>query len=163
METKQSMQATKKRQEQLLNSTQPQGQQQGQSQQQQSLSLPPSSILSPLRNITRSPIGLVPTTPTPSQYPSNGSIPPAHGRTSPYVQPPPNRPPSATAMSQHPQQYSNGSSDIDPYNSQSVHRRKGGNGRADDYNGQYEDDSESAGPASMLFQQQQHAPHAEQV
>ncbi|GJJ70083.1 syntaxin 5 [Entomortierella parvispora] len=155
-----SMQATKKRQEQLLNSTQPQ--QQGQSQQQQSLSLPPSSILSPLRNTTRSPIGLVPTTPTPSQYPGNGNIPLAHGRTSPYAQPPPNRPPSTTAMSQHPHQYSNGSSDIDPYSSQSVHRRKGGSGRADDYNGQYEDDSESAGPASMLFQQQQHAPHAEQ-
>ncbi|KAF9947639.1 hypothetical protein BGZ70_002580, partial [Mortierella alpina] len=60
------------------------------------------------------------------------------------------------------QQYSNGSSDIDPYSNSSVHRRKGINGRSDDFHGQYEDDSESAGPASMLFNQQQHAPHVEQ-
>ncbi|KAG0051008.1 hypothetical protein BGZ83_004225 [Gryganskiella cystojenkinii] len=166
-----SMQATKKRQDQLLNggaSHPGQGQQQppGPLQQQQQHSLmPPSSILSPLRNNSRSPIGLVPTTPTPSQYPTNGSIPQHPGRTtSPYMQQqnqqPPNRPPSATPMSQHSQQYSNGSSDIDPYSSQSVHRRKG---RTDNnYNSQYEDDNESAGPASMLFQQQQHAPNVEE-
>ncbi|KAF9948427.1 cis-Golgi t-SNARE syntaxin [Mortierella alpina] len=60
------------------------------------------------------------------------------------------------------QQYSNGSSDVDPYSSSSVHRRKGINGRSDDFHGQYEEDNESAGPASMLFNQQQHAPHVEQ-
>ncbi|KAF9987344.1 cis-Golgi t-SNARE syntaxin [Mortierella antarctica] len=64
--------------------------------------------------------------------------------------------------SEHQQQFSNASSDVDPYSSSSVHRRKGINGRSDDFHGQYEDDNESAGPASMLFNQQQHAPHVEQ-
>lgn len=125
--------------------------------QSQSLSLPPTSILSPLRNTTRSPIGLVPTTPTPSQLPNtyNSNI-PQNGRSSPYMQ-------HQSSVSLHQQQYSNGSSDIDPYSNSSVHRRKGINGRSDDFHGQYEDDNESAGPASMLFQQQQQQQHAEQV
>ncbi|KAK3813602.1 MAG: t-SNARE [Linnemannia gamsii] len=168
-----SMQATKKRQDQLLLSSQSQtgahgqGQGQGQGQglspkgQSQTLSLPPSSILSPLRNTTRSPIGLVPTTPTPSQLPnpySNHNNIPQNGRSSPYMQH------QAPVPSHHQQQYSNGSSDIDPYSSSSMHRRKGvnGGGRSEDFHGQYEDDSESAGPASMLFQQQQQAPHIDQ-
>ncbi|KAF9900711.1 cis-Golgi t-SNARE syntaxin [Linnemannia zychae] len=166
-----SVQATKKRQDHLLQSSQAQtgalGQGHGQGQghspkaQSQSLSLPPSSILSPLRNTTRSPIGLVPTTPTPSQLPnpynSNHSNIPQNGRSSPYMQHQASAPPS------HHQQYSNGSSDIDPYSGSSMHRRKGINGgRSDDFHGQYEDESESAGPASMLFQQQQQAPHVDQ-
>jgi len=136
-----------------------QGQGQGHSPkaQSQSLALPPSSILSPLRNTTRSPIGLVPTTPTPSQLPnpySNHSNIPQNGRSSPYMQ-------HQSSVPSHQQQYSNGSSDIDPYSSSSVHRRKGG--RSEEFHGQYDDDNESAGPASMLFQQQQQQQHAEQV
>lgn len=161
-----SVQATKKRQDHLLQSSQVQtgaiGQGQGQGQglspktQSQSLALPPSSILSPLRNTTRSPIGLVPTTPTPSQLPhpySNHSNIPQSGRSSPYMQ-------HQSPVPSHQQQYSNGSSDIDPYSGSSVHRRKGG--RSEEFHGQYEDDNESAGPASMLFQQQQQQQHAEQ-
>ncbi|KAG0291783.1 cis-Golgi t-SNARE syntaxin [Linnemannia gamsii] len=161
-----SVQATKKRQDQLLQSSQVQtgahgqGHVQGQGHspkaQSQSLSLPPTSILSPLRNTTRSPIGLVPTTPTPSQLPNpyNSNI-PQNGRSSPYMQ-------HQSPVPSHQQQYSNGSSDIDPYSGSSVHRRKGFNGKSDDFHGQYEDDNESAGPASMLFQQQQQQQHAEQ-
>jgi hypothetical protein len=145
-----------------------QGQGQGQGQghspktQSQSLSLPPSSILSPLRNTTRSPIGLVPTTPAPSQLPdpynSNQNNIPQNGRSSPYMQH------QASISSSHQQQYSNSSSDIDPYSSSSMHRRKGiSGGRSEDLHGQYEDESESAGPASMLFQQQQQAQHVDQV
>ncbi|KAG9071439.1 cis-Golgi t-SNARE syntaxin [Linnemannia hyalina] len=163
-----SVHATKKRQDHLLQSSQVQtgaigpGQGQGQGQghspkaQSQSLALPPSSILSPLRNTTRSPIGLVPTTPTPSQLPnpySNHSNIPQNGRSSPYMQ-------QQSSVPSHQQQYSNGSSDIDPYSSSSVHRRKGG--RSEEFHGQYDDDNESAGPASMLFQQQQQQQHAEQ-
>ncbi|KAG0259962.1 hypothetical protein BG011_002238 [Mortierella polycephala] len=149
-----SIQASKIRQDQLLQSGQSHP---GQVQQQQSLapSLPPTSILSPLRNNARSPIGLVPTAPTPSQH-QNGyhnNI-PQSGKMSPYMQP--RQPSSPPSYSQHQQQFSNGPSDVDPYSSSSMHRRKGA--KADDYHGQYEDDNESAGPASMLFQQQQHAP-----
>ncbi|KAF9193209.1 hypothetical protein BGZ51_003958 [Haplosporangium sp. Z 767] len=147
-----SMQASKMRQDQLLQSGQSHP---GQVQQQQSLtSLPPTSILSPLRNNARSPIGLVPTTPTPSQHQNSyhNNI-PQNGKTSPFMQP--RQPSSSPSFSQHQQQYPNGSSDADPYSSSSMHRRKGA--RTEDYHGQY-DDNESAGPASMLFQQQQHAP-----
>ncbi|KAF9109013.1 cis-Golgi t-SNARE syntaxin [Mortierella sp. AM989] len=165
-----SMQASKKRQDQLLQSggqaTSPQAQQQHQG---QTLQLPQTGILSSLRNTTKSPIGLVPTSASPPQLPSQYNNPnnsygnniPQNGRMSPLMQPPPNRSPSSLSQHQHQQSYSNGSADVDPYSSSSVHRRKG---RADGYNGQqqYEDDSESAGPASMLFQQQQQAPHVEQ-
>ncbi|KAF9921301.1 cis-Golgi t-SNARE syntaxin [Linnemannia zychae] len=147
-----SVQATKKRQDQLLQSSQGQaggmGQGQGQihSPPSQSLPLPPSSILSPLRNTTRSPIGLVPTTPTPSPIPSpynyHANI-PQNGRSSPYMK----------------QQYPSGSTDMDPYSGSSMHRRKG---RPDGFHGQYEDDNEAAGPASMLFQQQQQSQNVEQ-
>ncbi|KAF9094204.1 cis-Golgi t-SNARE syntaxin [Mortierella sp. AD031] len=161
-----SVQATKKRQDQLLQSSQAQtggpgqGQGQGNSPKNQSLSLPPTSILSPLRNTTRSPIGLVPTTPTPTQLPSpysNHSNIPQNGRSSPFMQQQ-----QQSSVSLHQQQYSNGSSDVDPYSGSNIHRRKGVNGRSDDFHGQYEDDSESAGPASMLFQQQQQALHVDQ-
>ncbi|KAI8599879.1 syntaxin 5 [Dissophora ornata] len=169
-----SMQASKKRQDQLLQSSQSNSPQQqhaqalGMGQQQysgQALPLPQTGVLSSLRNTSRSPMGLVPTTAPPPQHPSqynnNSSIPQNGGRTSPFIQPPQNRSPSATAAySQQQQQYTSGLMDVDPYNNSSMHRRKG---RADEFHGQYEDDSsESAGPASMLFQQQQHAPHAEQ-
>ncbi|KAG9321735.1 hypothetical protein KVV02_005081 [Mortierella alpina] len=180
-----SMQASKQRQDQLLHAPaghQGHGQGQGQGQgpplgpgqghgqghgfgpgQGPSLGLPQTSILSPLRNTTHSPIGLVPTTPTPSKqhgpYPTNTI--PQNGRTSPFTNLPHSRSPSSS-LPQHQQQFSNGSSDVDPYSSSSVHRRKGINGRSDDFHGQYEDDNESAGPASMLFNQQQHAPHVEQ-
>ncbi|KAG0020725.1 cis-Golgi t-SNARE syntaxin [Entomortierella chlamydospora] len=167
-----SMQASKARQDQLLqsggqpNNTQAQQQQQQQQQQGQSLQLPQTGILSSLRNTTRSPIGLVPTSASPPQPPNqynnygNNNI-PQNGRMSPFMQPPPSRSPSSLSQHQHQQQYLNGSTEVEPYSSSSVHRRKG---RVDDYHGQqqYEDDSESAGPASMLFQQQQHAPHVEQ-
>ncbi|KAI1297751.1 cis-Golgi t-SNARE syntaxin [Mortierella claussenii] len=158
-----SMQASKKRQDQLLQSGQPQPAQQ--QQQQQPLPLPQTGILSSLRNTTKSPIGLVPTSASPTQQyssynngrHSSGSI-PQSGRTSPFAQPTPNH--SLLPSLSHQQQYSNGSSDVDPYSSSSMHRRKG---RADEPHGQqYEDDSGSAGPASMLFQQQQHAPNVEQ-
>ncbi|KAF9997618.1 cis-Golgi t-SNARE syntaxin [Entomortierella chlamydospora] len=137
-----------------------------QQQQGQSLQLPQTGILSSLRNTTRSPIGLVPTSASPPQPPNqynnygNNNI-PQNGRMSPFMQPPPSRSPSSLSQHQHQQQYLNGSTEVEPYSSSSVHRRKG---RVDDYHGQqqYEDDSESAGPASMLFQQQQHAPHVEQ-
>ncbi|CAO3563903.1 unnamed protein product [Mortierella alpina] len=179
-----SMQASKQRQDQLLHAPAghpghgqgqgpPLGQGQGQGQGQghgygpgqgPSLGLPQTSILSPLRNTTRSPMGLVPTTPTPSKqhgpYPTNTI--PQNGRTSPFANPPPSRSPASSLPPHHQQQYSNGSSDVDPYSNSSVHRRKGVNGRSDDFHGQYEDDNESAGPASMLFNQQQHAPHVEQ-
>lgn len=161
------MQASKKRQDQLLQSGQsspsPQHSQSiGQQTQAQSLQLPQTSVLSSLRNTSKSPIGLVPTTPSPSQY--NNSI-PQNGRRSPFAQPPP--PPGRSSPSSpllsHQQQYSNMSSDVDPYSGSSVHRRKGAGGRGDDFHGQYENDSESAGPASMLYQQQQQAPLIDQV
>ncbi|KAF9197787.1 cis-Golgi t-SNARE syntaxin [Haplosporangium sp. Z 27] len=164
-----NMQASKKRQDQLLQSGQPispQTHHQQQQQQQQGLHLPQTGILSSLRNTTRSPIGLVPTSASPPQYPNqlnsygnNNNI-PQNGRTSPFMQPPPSRSPVSSLPHPHQQQYSNGSTEVDPYSNSSVHRRKG---KADGYGQQqYEDDSESAGPASMLFQQQQHAPHIEQ-
>ncbi|KAG0322343.1 cis-Golgi t-SNARE syntaxin [Dissophora globulifera] len=166
-----SMQASKKRQEQLLQSgnqslsPQPQHAQAMGMGQQQSLHLPQTSVLSSLRNTSRSPIGLVPTAAPPPQHPSQynngGSIPQNGGRMSPFMQPSPSQSPLPAAgyAQQHHQPYSNVSSDVDPYSNSSIHRRKG---RADEYNSQYEDDTESAGPASMLFQQQQHAPHVEQ-
>ncbi|KAI8353035.1 hypothetical protein B0O80DRAFT_481102 [Mortierella sp. GBAus27b] len=160
-----SMQASKKRQDQLLQSgqnspsPQPHTQSIGQQSQGQTLQLPQTGVLSSLRNNSKSPIGLVPTSPSPPQY---NSI-PQNGRTSPFSPPQSRTPPSSTPPSYHQQQYSNVSSDMDPYSGgSSVHRRKGAAGRADEYHGQYENDSESAGPASMLFQQQQHAPHVEQ-
>ncbi|KAF9907342.1 cis-Golgi t-SNARE syntaxin [Lobosporangium transversale] len=177
-----SMQASKKRQDQLLQSGQPHPGQsppqgfagQQQNGHQQSLQLPQTGILSSLRNTTKSPIGLVPTSASPPQAFSSytndhsNNI-PQSGRTSPFMQPLPSNPnqlplSSVSSQSSPYQQYQiSGSSDIDPYSGSSMHRRKG---RTDDYHGQsqhyYEDDSESAGPASMLFQQQQHAPHVEQ-
>ncbi|KAF9923489.1 cis-Golgi t-SNARE syntaxin, partial [Modicella reniformis] len=157
-----SIQASKQRQDQLGQSSPQQlhAQSVGQQSQGQTLQLPQTSVLSSLRNTSRSPIGLVPTTPPPPQY--NNSI-PQNGRTSPFMQPPQGRTPSSsTSLSQHQQHYSNGTSDVDPFSSSSVHRRKGAAGRAEEFHGQYENDSESAGPASMLFQQQQQVPHADQ-
>ncbi|KAF9134047.1 hypothetical protein BGW39_008266 [Mortierella sp. 14UC] len=93
----------------------------------------------------------------PNPYNSSHNNIPQNGRSSPYMQH------QASVSSSHQQQYPNGSSDIDPYSSSSMHRRKGINGgRSEDFHGQYEDDSESAGPASMLFQQQQQALHVDQ-
>ncbi|KAI7818636.1 hypothetical protein BC939DRAFT_462334 [Gamsiella multidivaricata] len=165
-----SMQMTKKRQDQLLGSGQghpSQLQQQHQQlgpgmTQQKTLQLPQTSILSSLRKTTNSPLGLVPTSASPSQLPHqyDNSI-PHNDRTSPFIQPSSSRASPSPASYPQQQQYSNGASDVDPYGS-SVHRRKGINGRADNFHGQYEDDSEAAGPASMLFQQQQQAPHVDQ-
>ncbi|KAF9285513.1 cis-Golgi t-SNARE syntaxin [Mortierella alpina] len=175
-----TMQASKQRQDQLLHAPAgPPGQGQGQGKgpaqgygqgygqgqgQGPSLGLPQTSILSPLRNTTRSPIGLVPTTPTPSRQHGlyNNNTIPQNGRTSPFANAPPHSRSPSSSLPQHQQQYTNGSSDVDPYSNSSVHRRKGINGRSDDFQGQYEDDNESAGPASMLFNQQQQAPHVEQ-
>ncbi|KAF9382356.1 cis-Golgi t-SNARE syntaxin [Podila verticillata] len=144
-----SMQASKKRQDQLLN----QGGAPPQLQpQQNSPLLTPTSILSPLRNNSKTPLGLVPTarTPTPtSQFLHQQNIPNgANGRGSPY----------AASPNHYPANGSNGMDD--QYQASSIHRRKGG--RSEDIHGSYEDDSEAAGPASMLFQQQQHAPQADQ-
>ncbi|KAF9316954.1 cis-Golgi t-SNARE syntaxin [Podila horticola] len=145
-----SMQASKKRQ--LLNSggAPPQQLQP----QQNSPLMTPTSILSPLRNNSKTPLGLVPTarTPTPtSQFLHQQNIPNGtNGRGSPYAQPSPNQYPVNGG--------SNGMDD--PYQASSIHRRKGG--RSEDIHGSYEDDSEAAGPASMLFQQQQYAPQADQ-
>ncbi|KAF9425810.1 cis-Golgi t-SNARE syntaxin [Podila epigama] len=149
------MQASKKRQDQLLNQggshqqlLHPQGQ--------QTAPLPtPTSVLSPLRNNSKSPMGLVQTarTPTPTnQFLQQQSIP--NGPNGRYSQTPPNH--YAANGNGYDNGPANGATD-DPYHASSIHRRKGG--RPD---GSYEDDSEAAGPASMLFQQQQYAPHAEQ-
>ncbi|KAG0352003.1 cis-Golgi t-SNARE syntaxin [Podila minutissima] len=147
-----SMQASKKRQDQLLN---PGGAPpQLLHPQQNSPLMTPTSILSPLRNNSKTPLGLVPTarTPTPtSQFLHQQNIPNgANGRGSPYAQASPNHYPA------------NGGSNVmdDPYQASSIHRRKGG--RSEDLHGSYENDSEAAGPASMLFQQQQYAPQADQ-
>lgn len=146
------MQASKKRQDQLLN---PGGAPpQLLHPQQNSPLMTPTSILSPLRNNSKTPLGLVPTarTPTPtSQFLHQQNIPNgANGRGSPYAQASPNHYPA------------NGGSNVmdDPYQASSIHRRKGG--RSEDLHGSYENDSEAAGPASMLFQQQQYAPQADQ-
>ncbi|KAG0347096.1 cis-Golgi t-SNARE syntaxin [Podila humilis] len=162
-----SMQASKKRQEQLLQSgagNQPQQLQLQQQQQQQQLQQPsplltPTSILSPLRNNSKSPMGLVATarTPTPtSQYLQQQNIPYGRGG-SPFGQND-----TSTSPNHYPLNVveATNSSIDDPYQTSSMHRRKGG--RSD---GAYEDDSEAAGPASMLYQQQQqqqYAPLSEQ-
>lgn len=143
------MQASKKRQDQLLS---PGGATPQLQSQQNSPLLTPTSILSPLRNNSKTPLGLVPTarTPTPtSQFLHQQNIPNgANGRGSPYA-PSPNHYPA------------NGSNGMDdPYQASNIHRRKGG--RSEDMHGSYENDSEAAGPASMLYQHQQYAPQADQ-
>ncbi|KAF9584558.1 cis-Golgi t-SNARE syntaxin [Lunasporangiospora selenospora] len=180
-----SIQASKKRQEQLLQSGQtqalpnlqtqspfqPPGPVRGQSPgngpgHQVSLSVPHSSVLSPLRNNTRSPIGLVPVSPTPSTLPTGQSIPqgrsssPLMQTNSPSLQHHSRRPSTPSSVSSQPyhqSQYSNGAyaETETNYSSSSMHRRKVGGH-------QYEDDNEAAGPASMLYQQQQYAPQVDQ-
>ncbi|KAG0229528.1 cis-Golgi t-SNARE syntaxin [Actinomortierella wolfii] len=141
-----SIEASKKRQEQLLSAS---------GVPQPSLSPSPSGSPSPGPGGGRRP------SPNPiphhlqqnplHQHLQNGG---SHGRTaSPFLVPAARASPPAHLLSE------DGSGAM---HSSSIHRRKAANYRSADPNGGYEDDSDASGPASMLYQQQHYA-HQDQL